>query len=47
MIIGRRWMFQLFEKPGHIPGTNEYLYGLPLAIGTPPAFTHNLRAKRT
>jgi hypothetical protein len=35
MIIGGRWIFQLFEKPGHIRGTNENLYGLRFGIDTP------------
>jgi hypothetical protein len=32
MITGGKWIFQLFEKVGHIRGTNEYLYGLRDAL---------------
>lgn len=35
MVIGGQWIFQLFEKSGHIRGTNEFLYGLRDALDTP------------
>jgi hypothetical protein len=39
MIIGGRWIFQLFEKHGHIRSTNEYLYGLRYAMDTPGIYS--------
>lgn len=32
MIVAAQWVFQLFEKVGHIRGTNQYLYGLRDAL---------------